>query len=53
MPNDKNKNNKNKNIRNKSEKESRRPLPQGNIIGKRPEIFNLTYKNMFEDDSSN
>lgn len=54
MSNSENKGNKNKNIPNKQEKDIRRPLPQGNIIGKRPEIFNLTYKNMFKrDDSSN
>ena len=36
------------------QKDTRRQLPKGNIIGKRPEIFNLTYKNMYKkDDSSN
>ena len=54
MSNSENKNNENKNSQNTSEKDIRRPLPQGNIIGKRPEIFNLTYKNMYKrDDSSN
>ena len=54
MSNDKSKNNENKSIKNEPKQDTRRPLPQGNIIGKRPEIFNLTYKNMYkEDDSSN
>ena len=54
MPDKENKNDENKNIQNNQNQDNRRPLPQGNIIGKRPEIFNLTYKNMYkEDDSSN
>lgn len=39
---------------NNTQENKRRPLPQGNIIGKHPEIFNITYKNMYKDyDSSN
>ena len=52
MTNDKNKTEEKTN--NNTKKNERRPLPKGNIIGKRPEIFNLTYKNMYkEEDSSN
>ena len=49
-----NRNNETENTGTISKQNVRRPLPQGDIIGKRPEIFNLTYKNMFKrDDSSN
>lgn len=54
MSDDKNKNNENKNIQNTQKQDTRKPLPKGDIIGKRSEIFNLTYKDMFKrDDSSN
>lgn len=54
MPNNnENKNNENKNIQDNPKQDNRRPLPQGNIIGKRPEIFNLTYKNMYKEKDSN
>lgn len=54
MTNENNKNIKQTTADKNKQKDIRRPLPQGNIIGKRPEIFNLTYKNMFKrDDSSN
>ena len=52
MSNDKNKTEETTNINNKATKDKRRPLPKGNIIGKRPEIFNLTYKNMYKKDNS-
>lgn len=54
MTNENNKNIKQTTADKNKQKDTRKPLPQGNIIGKRPEIFNLTYKNMFKrDDSSN
>lgn len=52
MSNDKNKTEETTNMNNKTTKDKRRPLPKGNIIGKRPEIFNLTYKNMYKKDNS-
>ena len=47
MPENNNKKN-NNNVSN-NEKDTRKPLPKGSIIGERPEVFNLTTKNMYKE----
>lgn len=48
MSNDKNKTEETTNINNKTTKDTRKPLPKANIIGKRLEIFNMDLNVMYK-----
>lgn len=48
MSNDKNKTKETTNINNKTTKDTRKPLPKANIIGKRLEIFNMDLNVMYK-----